>query len=106
MPIFVTGATGNVGSTILQGLQGAGHQVTVLFAAKIGVLLRESTVSTGSSLNLLDVSVSSQKVCEHLGWLAKFAQFDTPVLSSIMQGYSSMRFGWVGDFNLLRRVEG
>ncbi len=92
MRVFVTGATGFIGSAIAQELIRAGHQVLGLLhgVAEEGVAFRDIAKVIGRRLNIPVVSKPPEEAADHFGWFAHFAAIDNPTSSKQTQE----RLGW------------
>jgi len=115
MRVFVTGATGFIGSALVQELLGAGHHVVGLAVHRLdaarafrlaleaapsgtrlnavgdeGVPFRDIAQVIGHHLNLPVTAISPEEAEGHFGLFALFASWDVPV-SSVM---TQEQFGW------------
>jgi len=96
MRVFVTGATGFIGSAIVSELIAAGHQVLGLArseaaaatlaaryhaVAEQSVAFRDIAGVIGRRLNLPLVSKTPEEAASHFGWFAHFAALDNPASS-------------------------
>ena len=92
MRVFVTGATGFIGSAIAQELIRAGHQVLGLLhgVAEEGVAFRDIAKVIGRRLNIPVVSKPPEEAADHFGW------FGTSLRSTIRPPASKLRNASVG----------
>lgn len=84
MRVFLTGATGFVGSAIVQELIKAGHGVAEEIA------FRDIAEAIGRGLKIPVVSKSPEEAANHFGWFAAFAGIDCPASSKLTEE----RLGW------------
>lgn len=99
MRVFVTGATGFIGSAVVKELLNSGHEVAGLARSeKSGQMLTAlgARVHIGSveDLESLRKGVSTAK---HFGWLAPFVTADNPVSRKLTQE----QLGWPPTHSIL-----
>ena len=80
MHVFVTGATGWVGSAVVQELLGAGHQVTGLVrdadkAAQLAATGAEALRTTLDDLDTLRAAASAADAVIHTAWGTDYSKF-------------------------------
>jgi nucleoside-diphosphate-sugar epimerase len=114
MRVFVTGATGFVGSAVVRELIDAGHRVLGLARsdavarlyrlalekgsagaryhgiADEGVPVREIAEVIGRRLNVPVVSKSHEEMGDHFGWIGQFFAIDGPASSE----WTRKQLGW------------
>jgi NAD(P)-dependent dehydrogenase (short-subunit alcohol dehydrogenase family) len=109
MQVFVTGATGFVGSFVVSELISAGHDVVGLSrseagaealasagaryhaVAEEGVPLREIARVIGAGLRLPVASITPEQAQDYYGWLAQLAMLDLPASGALTR----QQLGWL-----------
>jgi nucleoside-diphosphate-sugar epimerase len=114
MRVFVTDASGWIGSAVVPELIGAGHQVvglarsdasadaTLHAVADEGVPVRDIAEVIGRHLDVPVVSIPPEEAGEHFGWLGTFFGLDAPASSALtheLLGWQPTQPGLIEDLD-------